>query len=173
MGGEQSRRALASLVALALAPALLVACGSGADEGSDQFRDQTTSPLLDFGEEGSEAEREAGAAVVEDFLAARASEDWPAACAQLARPMLAKIEHLASSATDLEDKSCPSFLAAFTRLSARERREGEALDAGSLRRRGRRAYLLYHGAEEVPYSMPLSREGGAWKVASLAPEPLG
>jgi hypothetical protein len=168
MRGERSRWAFVLLIAMVLASAPLVACGSGSGEGSDQFRGQTKSPLLDFGEEGSEEELEEGATVVEDFLTARADEDWPTACAQLARPVLAKIEHLATSATDLEDTSCPSFLGAFTRLSAKERKDSKVVDAGSLREQGRRAFLIYYGAGEVVYSMPLSLEADAWKVASLS-----
>jgi hypothetical protein len=172
MRGERSGRAFVLLIAVVLASALFVACGSGSEQGSDQFRDQTKSPLLDFGEEGSKEELEEGAAAVEDFFTARAGEDWATACAQLARPMLDKIEHLAISATDLEDKSCPSFLGAFTQLSAKERKDSKIVDAGSLRKQGQRAFLIYYGAEKVVYSMPLNREGDAWKLASLSADPL-
>jgi hypothetical protein len=173
MGGKRSGWAFVLLIAIVLAPALLVACGSGSEEGSNQFRDQTKSPLLEFGEEGSKEELEEGAAAVEAFFNARAEEDWPTACDQLAGPVLAKIERLATSATDLEDKSCPSFLGAFTRLSAKERKDSKVVDAGSLREQGRRAFLIYYGAGEVVYSMPLSLEGEAWKVASLSSDRLG
>ncbi len=159
-------------IAVVLISSLLVACGSGSEEGSDQFRDQTKSPLLDFGEEGSKEELEAGATTVKVFFTARADGDWAKACAQLARPMLAKIEHLATSTTDLEDKSCPSFLGTFTRLSAKEERDSKVVDAGSLREGGRRAFLIYNGADEVVYSMPLNQEGGVWKVASLSADRL-
>jgi hypothetical protein len=160
------------LIAAMLAAGLLVACGSGSGEGADQFRDQTKSPLLDFGEEGSKEELEDGAMTVEAFFTARANADWPTACAQLAQPMLAKIEHLAASTTDLEDKSCPSFLGTFTRLSAKERKDSTVVDGGSLRKQGQRAFLIYYGAGEVVYSMPLNREGGAWKLASLSSDRL-
>jgi hypothetical protein len=160
------------LIAMVLASSLLVACGSGSGEGSDQFRAQTKSPLLDFGEEGGKEELEEGTEAVEDFLTARTDEDWATACAQLARPMLAKIEHLATSTTDLKDTSCPSFLGTFTRLSARERTDSKVVDAGSMRVQGRRAFLIYYGAGEVVYSMPLNLEGDTWKVASLSPDRL-
>lgn len=172
MRGERSGRAFVLLVGAVLASALLVACGSGSDEGSDQFRDQTKSPLLDFGEEAGMEEREAGAAAVEDFFTARADGEWPQACAQLARPVLAKIAHLATSATDLQDSSCPSFLGAFTRLTAKEKKDSEVVDAGSLREQGRRGFLIYFGAGKVVYSMPLNREGDAWKLASLSADRL-
>jgi hypothetical protein len=160
------------LIAVALGAALLSACGSGSSGGSDQFRDQTDSKLLDFGEEGSEAEREAAADAVRGFYLARAKEDWPAACLQLSRSVLDKIEHLASSATELEDKSCPAFLGTFTRLTARERKESTVVDAGSLREQGAQGFLIYRGAGEVVYAMPLSKEGERWKLDSLSSEKL-
>jgi hypothetical protein len=161
------------LVSAVLATALLGACGGGgSDSGSDQFRDQTKSAILDFGEEGGESALEEGAEVVQGFLVSRAEEDWAAVCAQLSRSMLDKIQHLATSATDLEDKSCPAFLAAFTRLSAREREESTIVDAGSLREQGPSAFLIYYGGGDVVYAMPLKREGSGWKVASLSPQPL-
>jgi hypothetical protein len=170
--GEKARWLIATLIAAALGAALLAACG-GSAAGSDQFRDQTDSPVLDFGEEGDEAEMEAAADVVRGFYLARAHEDWAAACAQVGDAMLAKIEHLAISATELKDKSCPAFLEAFTRLSAAERRESTIVDAGSLRQQGGKAFLIYYGAKEIVYAMPLSEQGGAWKVASLSSERLG
>lgn len=173
MTWEWGRRTLVVLTMAILAASLLAACGSSSESGSDQFRDKTDSPLLDFGEEASASELEEGEEVVEAFLAARAKGDWQQTCAQLSRAMLAKIEHLATTSTGLEDTSCPAFLEAFVRLSKRERSDSAIVDAGSLRKQGRRAYLLYYGANEVVYAMPLSREGSAWKVDALAPELLG
>lgn len=169
--GEAGIRPLAALVAALLAACLFIACGSS-DGGSDQFRDQTDSGRLDFGEEASEAELDQAADAVRAFLTARAAADWPAACAQLSRSVLDKIEHLAISTTELEDKSCPSFLGTFTRLSAKEKKDSTMVDAGSLRKRGRTGYLIYYGPGEVVYAMRLSREGDAWKAASLSPELL-
>jgi hypothetical protein len=166
-------RRLPMLLSALLAAVLLAACGSSnSDSGSDQFRGQTKSALLDFGTEGDDAALEEGAQVVESFLAARAEGDWERACAQVSHSMLDKIEHLAATATSLADESCPSFLEAFVRISAKERKEGGNIDAGSMRRRGRQAYLIYYGGDKVVYAMPLSREGDAWKVASLAPKRL-
>jgi hypothetical protein len=169
--GEKAKWLVAALVAAALGAALLAACGSSTS-GSDQFRDQTDSALLDFGEESDEAGREEAADVVSSFYSARAREDWSATCAQLSGAVLAKIEHLATSATQLEDTSCPSFLETFTRLSAQEQRESTVVDAGSLRQQGTKGFLIYYGAGKVVYAMPLSKEGGAWKVASLSSKVL-
>jgi len=169
---EKAKWLVTTLIVAALGAALLGACGSSSD-GSDQFRDKTDSPLLDFGEESSEAELEEATEAVHGFFLARSQEDWPTACAQVSRAMLAKIEHLAISATDLADKSCPSFLGAFTSLSDQERHDSAIVDpGGSLRQQGDHGYLIYYGAREVVYAMPLSREGEAWKLDSLSSKRL-
>jgi hypothetical protein len=170
--GEKAKLLAVALIVAALGAALLVACGSS-DSGSDRFRDQTDSGLLDFGEEGSEADLNAATEAVRGFYLARSKEDWATACAKLSRATLAKIEHLAISATDLEDKSCPSFLGEFTSLSKRERRDSTIVREGSLREQDEKAFLIYHGADEVVYAMPLSREGEAWKLDSLFSKRLG
>jgi len=167
---EKAKWLLVALSACALGTALLSACGDS-PSGSDQFRDKTDSPLLDFGEESSEAEREEAEDVVDAFYLARGREDWRAACAQLSPTMLAKIEHLATSSTDLKDTSCPSFLEAFLNLSERERQES-TVEAGSLRQRDAKGFLIYYGAGEAVYAMPLSKDGDEWKVASLSPQRL-
>lgn len=171
MTGEKAKWLAATLLAAILAASLFTACGSSAS-GSDQFRDKTDSALLDFGEESDSAELEEAGQVVQSFLTARSKEDWPAACAQLSQALQSKIEHLAVSSTQLEDKSCPSFLEAFLSISEQERRESTAIDAGSLRQRGNKAFLIYFGGREDVYAMPLRKEGSAWRVDSLAPKQL-
>lgn len=167
MTREKGKWLVAALIAAALGAALLAACGSSAG-GSDQFRDKTKSSLLDFGEEGSGGELEEAEKTVRSFFLARSREDWPATCAQLSSALLGKIEHLAISATELEDKSCPSFLEAFLDISAQEQRQSAVVDAGSLRQKGTRGFLIYYGAHENVYAMPLRDEGGIWKVDSLS-----
>lgn len=171
MTWEKAKWLVAALIAAALGAALLAACGSSAG-GSDQFQDKTDSSLLDFGEEGSDSELKEAVKAVHGFFLARSREDWQTSCAQLSQAMLAKIEHLATSATDLADKSCPSFLGAFTSLSEQERRESTVVDAADLRQQGDHGFLIYFGAHEVVYAMPLSQEGGSWKLASLSSKRL-
>jgi hypothetical protein len=170
--GEKTKWLVATLITAAFGAALLSACG-GSETGSDQFRDKTDSPLLDFGEESSETEQEAAAGVVQAFYLDRARGDWQGTCAQLSQDTLAKIERLATTSTGLADKSCPSFLEEFTRLSARERRESTIVDPGSLRQQNERGFLIYYGGQEIVYAMPLSKEGDAWKVDSLSSKSLG
>jgi hypothetical protein len=168
--GGKAKWLIAALITAALGATLLAACGSSAS-GSDQFRDKTDSALLDFGEESDSAELEEAGQVVQSFLTARSKGDWSAACAQLSRALLSKIEHLAVSSTQLEDKSCPSFLEAFLSVSEQERRASTGIDAGSLRQQGSKAFLIYEAGEDV-YAMPLRKEGSAWRLDSLAPKQL-
>jgi hypothetical protein len=172
MSGGNRLQGLAILALAALASALLAACGGSSSSGSDQFRDQTKSPLLDFGEEGGESEREAGAEAVHRFFVARAEGEWQAVCALLSGAVLDKIEHLAISATGLSDKSCPAFLGSFTRLTQREREQSQVVQAGSLRVRGSHGYLIYYGAGKAIFAMRLREEDGQWKVDSLSAEEL-
>jgi hypothetical protein len=173
MNGSNRIRLLAVLGAAVLAAALLGACGdSGSSTGSDQFRDQTKSPLLDFGKEGSESELEEADATVSAFLAARAKEDWGGTCAPLSKLLLEKLKRLATNSTSLEDTSCPSFLEAFVVLTPQDKEESAEIEGGSLRQQGAKGYLIYGGSEEVVNAMPLDREGDEWKLAALAPQPL-
>jgi hypothetical protein len=174
MGRNGRVRLFAVLVVGVLAAALLGACGdSGSSSGSDQFRDQTKSPLLDFGEEGSEPELEEVDATVSDFLASHSKEDWAAACDLLSKQLLEKLELLATNSTNLKDTSCPAFLEAFVVLSAQEKSESVEIEGGSLRRQGEKGYLIYFGEEDAVYAMPLDRQGGEWRVATLSPQHLG
>lgn len=174
MSRERRIRLLAILVVAALAGAALGACGdSGSTSGSDQFRDQTKSPLLDFGEEGSESELEEAGETVSDFLAAHSEEDWEATCDLLSKPLLDKLERLATTSTGLEDTSCPAFLEAFTVLSPQEKRESTEIDGGSLRHQGAKGFLIYSGSGDAVFAMPLDQQDGEWRVAALSARRLG
>lgn len=152
--------------------ALLSGCGdSGETSGSEQFRDQTESALLDFGVEGNGAELEEATDAANGFLKARSSEDWEAMCAQLSRALVDKLESLATNSTSLSDTSCASFLETFTQLSAGELDE-TSVDAGSLRHAGKQGYLIYSGPDEVVYAMKMDEENGKWRVAVISAKPL-
>lgn len=162
---------ISALLVVALL-ALLGGCGDSSEtSGSDQFRDQTKSALLDFGAEGSDSELEEAAAAVEKFFEVRSEEDWEAMCAQLSRALVDKLENLATGSTSLRDTSCASFLEAFTRLSAQDREE-TSVDAGSLRHAGKQGYLIYSGPDDLAYSIQMDEEGGEWRVAAISAQPL-
>jgi hypothetical protein len=158
---------VALCVAVLLAT-LAVACGgSGSSSGIEQLRSRTDSPLLEFGEEASDGELGQATETANAFLVARAKGDWEAACAQLSRDLVDKLERLASHSTGLNDTSCASFLKTFTRLTPAQKRETNA-NEGALRRAGERGYLLYPGPGEAVEAMQLAAEGGGWRVAAIA-----
>jgi hypothetical protein len=142
--------------------------------GSGQYRTRGgDNSIQNFGEEADESELEAAAEAVHGFYVARAEEEWSRACSYLAQSMRAQLEQLAEQSPQLSGKECPAILQALTRpLSASARRETTVVDAGSLRREGERGFLIYYGAGRTVYAITLEEEGGAWRVASLAPLPI-
>ena len=142
--------------------------------GAEQFRQKGgDNSIQEFGEESDESELEEAAEAVHGFFVARATGDWKGACAHLSKSMSKQLEKLAKSSTELEDKSCASFLASFTgQLSAEEWRETTTVDAGSLRTEDEQAFLIYYGADKTIYAMPLADEDGTFKVGALAGSPL-
>lgn len=143
--------------------------------GSAQYRvPEGDNSIQEFGGESKETELEEAAAALHDYLVARAEEDWPAACTNLAKSAKEQLQALASRSKNLEGKDCAAILQALApSLPASVRRESTIVDAGSLRLEGgRRAFLIYRGAEGAVYAVAMTPEDGGWRVASLAATPL-
>ncbi len=163
--------ALAALLALGLA-----ACGGDDDGGSPDGGTASSSKEGGFEPvplqvSGDEPELREAAEAVHGFYVARASDEWDAACSQVAQPMLEKLEGLAAQT---EVKGCPEFLESFTTpMSNAAWREVTVMDAESLRSEGGRATLVYRGTGGETYSMPLREEGGEWKLEALQAAPSG
>jgi hypothetical protein len=159
-----------------IAAAMLVAgCGGGAvetdREPSSEFHAKgPNAPILKAGKEADPEEREAASQVVEESLAARASEDWEGQCGTLAAPLIKGIEEAGKA---LGAKGCAKSLeaqAAPTPPAARANTLTGAIDA--LRGVRGRGFALYHGTGGRDYVMPLVKEAGEWKVASLTEQEL-
>lgn len=142
--------------------------------GSGQFRVKGgDNSIQNFGEESNESELEEAAASLHDFLVARAEEDWPTACSHLTKTVLQQLQQLASQSGQLSGAGCTKILASLTPpLPAKVQKESTIVDAGSLRTEGEQAFLIYRGAEEMVYAIPMKPEAGAWKVGGLAATPL-
>lgn len=143
--------------------------------GSEQFKVKGgDNSVQEFGEEAEPSEFEAAATVLHNFLDARAEGDWAAACEYMSRSTIESFEKLASRATQIEDKSCGGILEKLTNPAAKQamKAEAERADAGSLRIEGDRSFIIYTGTEGTILAMPMAKEGGTWKVASLAGTPL-
>jgi hypothetical protein len=143
--------------------------------GSGQFRSKGgDNSIQEFGDESDEAELQEAAEVVHGFYVSRAAEEWDKACSYLAKSNIEQLEQLADQSAQSKGADCATVLKAFTRpLPASVEREITTVDAGSLRREGEQGFLIYYGAGQVKYAMPLRDEGGNWKVAALSGTTLG
>jgi hypothetical protein len=140
--------------------------------GSSQFMVKGgDNSVQEFGEEKGEPELREAAETTHDFFVARAEGRWQDACSHLSKGLLQQLEQLAKKS---ERDGCASFLGSFTtKLSPAVWREITTIDAGSLRQQGEQAFLIYYGApNRTVYSMPMSFEGGEWKVGSLSGDAL-
>jgi hypothetical protein len=143
--------------------------------GSAQFRSKGgDNSIQEFGDEGDETELREAAEVVHSFYVSRAAEEWDTACSYLAKANIEQLEQLGSQSPQFKNAGCAPILKAFTRpVPASVSREITTVDAGSLRHEGEQGFLIYHGAGNVTYAMPLRDEGGTWKVAALSGTTLG
>ena len=125
--------------------------------------------VQEFGAEGSESELRAAADALHGFLDARAARNWAAACGYLAKSTAESFQQLATGSGG----SCSANLGALTgKTPTATLREAAVANVGSLRVKGDRGFLIYRGAGAGIYTIAVTREGGAWKVATLGGVPL-
>lgn len=210
-GGERKRWSLATLVAVALLSAVLVACGGDDGTGSDSvardggesastttaatkdeppgqgyktkttttgkgahgaevfFSENGTNDVQKFGVEASAAERQAAAEAVGGYIEGGAEERWAQQCQYLSKTIIEPLEK-AVAAEGRGDESCAEILDAIGKRSPAYRRaDNMARAVGSLRVEGNRGYAIYWGTDGFEYGIPVSREGGQWKVAAAEP----
>ncbi|HVY78622.1 MAG TPA: hypothetical protein VG898_08970 [Solirubrobacterales bacterium] len=143
--------------------------------GSEQFRTKGgDNSIQEYGDESDESELQEVAEIVHGFFVARAEEKWETACSYLAKSNVEQLKQLASQSPQFKNASCGQVLKAFTRpLPASIQREVTTVDAGSFRHEGEQGFLIYRGAEDTVYAMPLHNEDGDWKVAALSGSALG
>ncbi len=143
--------------------------------GSGQFRVKGgDNSIQEFGEESTESELDEAAVALHALFAARAEEDWRAACARLSKTVRGQLRLLGeNSKSNSGPKLCPARIAAITPpFPISVQRESTIVDAGSLRVEGDRGFLIYRGAEGTVYAINMADEDGSWKVGALAGIPL-
>jgi hypothetical protein len=144
--------------------------------GSKQFRAPKgfDNSILDYGGETTGSELDAAAAALHNFLDARAEPNWAAACSYMSKSMVESFASLAWRSKTLEDAGCATLLETLTNKAALPllRKEAARADVGSLRTEGDRGFIIYRGLEGSVMAMPMTNEGGTWKVSSLASTPL-
>jgi hypothetical protein len=142
-------------------------------EPSSEFKAKgPNAEILKAGKEADEEEREAASEVLEESLEAREAEDWEAQCETLAAPLIKGIEE--AGTTLGAGKGCPAGLeaqAAPVPPPARANTLTGPIDAFRVVG-GNRGFALYHGTKGKDYVMPMAKEGGEWKVASLTEEEM-
>lgn len=150
-----------------------VTLGSPADVPRAKGGDNS---IQDFGQEASRSDRAAAARVLAAFLAAYPRGDGGTACALLAsasKEMLEQTFTQAGKQPGAGSTQCSRILSLLgAGLPAEARRHLSAARVLSLRIEGDRAFAIYVGTDGEAHYAPMTRESGAWKVASIAGSPL-
>lgn len=130
--------------------------------------------IQEFGEEADTSEFDAAAEAVHNFLDARAEGNWAAACEYMSKGVVESFEKLASQSNKGQSTSCARTLEALINPAAKGamKAEAEQADVHSLRSEGEQAFVIYTAGSHTIYAMPMAKEDGDWKVASLAGTPL-
>jgi hypothetical protein len=139
--------------------------------GSASFRVKGgDNSVPDYGSEAAASELAQAAKTLHAYMVARARGDWAKGCTYLSAEARESTEQPAPSGTG---KGCAAGLAASSAgVSASAARELTVIDAASLRVEGPQGFLLYRGAGDTPFSMPMVREGSVWAVGLLLPSML-
>jgi hypothetical protein len=142
--------------------------------GSAQFKTKGgDNSIPEYGEEASDAEREAAASSLHAYLDSLAAHRWAAACSYMSLGLAAGLERLSSLSKEHPDlEGCPEILAALNGRVPQSALDAAAqADVASLRIEDDRGMALYRGAGGQGYAMPMAREEGGWRVAALAGTP--
>jgi hypothetical protein len=143
--------------------------------GPQQFRvEGADNSVQEFGAEADPSEFDQAAAALHAFLDARAQRNWAAACTYLSTETKYGFTRLPVGSGRDQPASCAATLAALSdKVPTSTLREAAVADVGSLRVESEQAFLIYRGAPGgTIYAIPLRREAGAWRIASLAGTPL-
>lgn len=133
----------------------------GADNSVEEYGSERTAGS-DFAE---------AATALHTYLDARAAGAWGAACGALAAGV---VEPLAEQLEGSGGKTaCTEVLAAFSSsFPSAVLREAAEANVAALRVEGDKGLLLFKGAQDEPFFIPMRREDGHWKVAAVGPSPL-
>jgi hypothetical protein len=137
--------------------------GSGAKSSAwNEINEELRGDILSFGETGSEAELEEAAEVASAYLDARSNEDGPRTCSYLSKYMLAVVEE---GAKQSGKRGCVAGVEVLGELgSLDEVEEAGQIDPTSIRRRGKRAFVIYDDLYGDTYAMLMRPEGGTWTI---------
>jgi hypothetical protein len=145
---------------------------SGNGEASATFlKPGVKSQSPRFGKEADAAELEAVSEVVEENSQARTAQNFALQCATLAKSTVKELEEHGPSlgagkscakTLEKEAATAPKYIFAETMTGP----------VAALRVKGSQGYALYHGKKGKDYELPVTLEGGQWKVVALFPQEI-
>jgi hypothetical protein len=135
-----------------------VSQGSGKAKKKKKKKPKAAAPKAD-------PETAAASAVLEAYMAARATQNWPTACAQMTPKAIKSLERFAAAG-----KGCvATFTAIYPHLEAGVWANPMSGPIVSLKIEGAGGVALFHSTTGTDYTMAMLKEGGAWKVAAIGP----
>ena len=166
------------LVGLAMSALLLAGCagsssqsegGSTTQEASSEFLlpSGKDTEIVEFGKEGSAAERKAASIALMENLEARESGDFGAQCESLSKAAQESVTEKKGAAAVAACRSALVKLAKPLRSTAVYRANHLSGSVAALRVKGAKAYALFHGDDNSDYAMPMVKEGPVWKVGAI------
>ena len=164
--------------------------GSSANASSEFVKNGASTQYANFGKEASTEEREAVSAILEENLKARASGDYAVQCASLSAGAIKTIVQAAAtlptgkgcgkeleavaSVADARDAERAGAEVAAAKVEGRKGKAPKTIREYTMtgpidvfRVKGTQGFVLYHGIKGLDFVMPMTKEKGEWKVASL------
>jgi hypothetical protein len=124
-----------------------------------------------FGREATPKEREDASKAIATWMRARAAGQWAKECEYMDRTIVASTEGQAFYVSKGKAKGCAASVGTFgAKETAKERAFNMTGTVDSLRLGEGHGYAQYHGSDGEDWVVPVTREGGEWKVASLEPK---
>jgi hypothetical protein len=166
-----SRAGIALVLAVAVAAG---GCGGGT-EGTDSEPAPVSSAnsseqsggaersIEEFGTEASGSDRAGLLASFRGYLDALAAREYASACSRLSAGVQRSLNQLLpkSQRAGVCSAALPRLLSPTASAVARSQARGTVT---KVRMQGDRGFVVYHAPGAKLYQMPMSREGGAWKL---------
>jgi hypothetical protein len=123
----------------------------------------------EFGSEAQGSAKDEVLATERSYLSAIATKSYQGACARLAPAVTGSLQKMVKGS----DAGCgailPRLLSPTSAAVARQQLQGEVV---RVRVEGKQAFVVFHAPGARLWTLPLSNQGGGWKVATLAPSVL-
>jgi hypothetical protein len=136
--------------------------------------DKGDTSIQNFGQAATGPDSSSAEAAVHGYLTARAAGDYSRACSYLSEAFQQQLAQLGSNLDKDKSSTCATTLQAMSAsLPAQVRHDLGVVRVTAVRVSGDRAFVLYRGAHGVKSFIPVSKQGGSWRVAALAGSNLG